>query len=227
MANDPKGDPRLVILDTQYRMRPLICNLISALMYNNTLKTLLKRDDRRITPPPYPFDNTLTIIDTSDLWPFESQNAFYSRFNLMHALLVRNLAWYFGQRSYIQGGEDLGICTPYAAQAKLIHKLLAGENLDRHVQVGTVHRFQGDERGTIILEIPEGHGGAWNIGQFIQGEPPAHTGARLMNVAVSRARDHLIVMANLTYLDRRLPGASLLRSMLYDMQRIFPPSPKL
>ena len=35
-----------------------------------------------------PYDGALTIIDTSDLWPFESVNAFKSRFNLMHALLA-------------------------------------------------------------------------------------------------------------------------------------------
>jgi ssDNA-binding Zn-finger/Zn-ribbon topoisomerase 1 len=136
----------------------------------------------------------------------------------MHALLIRNLAWHFKQQGYIRGVADLGICTPYAAQAKLIQKLLAGESLDRHIQVGTVHRFQGDERRTVVLEVSESHGGARSLGQFIQGVPPLHSGARLMNVAVSRAQDHLIVMANLTYLDRRLPGASLLRSILYDMQ---------
>src|SRR5262249_42573232 len=43
-------------------------------------------------------------------------------------------------------------------------------------------------------------------------------GARLINVAVSRAKSHLIVLANLTYLDRLLPSASLLRGILYDMQ---------
>jgi ssDNA-binding Zn-finger/Zn-ribbon topoisomerase 1 len=218
MADAPESDPRLVMLDTQYRMRSPICNLISGPMYNNKLKTQVERDNKEVAPPPYPFDETLTIIDTSDLWPFESQNAFYSRFNLMHTLLVRNLAWHFDQKGSIKGVEDLGICTPYAAQAKLIHKLLAGANLDRHMQVGTVHRFQGDEHRIVVLEVPEGHGGAGYIGQFIQGVPPSHTGARLMNVAVSRARDHLIVMANLTYLDRRLPGTSLLRSILYDMQ---------
>jgi hypothetical protein len=218
MADTPETDTRLVMLDTQYRMRAPICNLISGPMYNNTLKTWVGRDDGSVAPLPGSFDEPLTIIDTSDLWPFESQTASGSRFNLMHGLLIRNLAWYFAQEGYVEGVKDLGICTPYTAQAKLIHKLLAGESLDRHIQVGTVHRFQGDERRTVVFEVPESHGGARNIGLFIQGLPPSHSGARLMNVAVSRAQDHLIVMANLTYLDRRLPSASLLRSILYDMQ---------
>ncbi len=39
-----------------------------------------------------------------------------------------------------------------------------------------------------------------------------------MNVAISRAKNHLIVVANLTHLDRLLPSASLLRGVLYDIQ---------
>ena len=39
-----------------------------------------------------------------------------------------------------------------------------------------------------------------------------------MNVAVSRARCRLFIMANLTYLDKELPSKSLLRSILFDMQ---------
>lgn len=218
MAEEPAADGRLVMLDTQYRMRLPICNLISGPMYDNQLTTWAGMDKRGVTPLPSSFDQALTIIDTSDLWPFETQNAFYSRFNLMHALLVRNLAWHFHDEGCIESYESLGICTPYAAQAKLIQKLLAGEGLDHPVQVGTVHRFQGDERHTVVLEIPESHGGAQYLGQFIQGIPPTHIGARLLNVAVSRAQDHLIVMANLTYLDKKLPSTSLLRSMLYEMQ---------
>jgi ssDNA-binding Zn-finger/Zn-ribbon topoisomerase 1 len=115
--------------------------------------------------------------------------------------------------------KRLGICTPYAAQAKLIQQLLEGEGLENLITAGTVHRYQGDESRMMVLDIPESHGGAWNVGQFVQGVPPRHIGARLLNVAVSRAQSHLVVIANLTYLDRRLPSSSLLRSILYDMQK--------
>ena len=87
------------------------------------------------------------------------------------------------------------------------------------ITTGTVHRFQGDERRIMLLEIPESHGGFWALGRLIQGLPPEHEGARLMNVAISRAMDHLIVLANLTYLDKKLPSLSLLRSILYEMQK--------
>ncbi len=215
----PADDARMVMLDTQHRMDKAICGLISEPMYGGLLETAADKEAPQSTrKPPPPYDGTLTIIDTSDLWPFESVNAFFSRFNLMHALLARNLAWHLHRRGYIQTKQDLAICTPYAAQARLINKLLDGENLGSLVQVGTVHSFQGDERDAIVLELPEGHGGARMLGQFLQGVPPKQIGARLINVAVSRARNHLIALANLTYLDRLLPSASLLRGILYDMQ---------
>lgn len=219
LDNPHADDARMVMLDTQYRMDRVICELISEPMYSGRLRTDAEQE-RTLGNPPSPYDGTLTIIDTSDLWPFESVNAFFSRFNLMHALLARNLAWHFNRQGYIGANTDLAICTPYAAQSKLIRKFLDGEGLGTLVQVGTVHSFQGDERNTIVLELPESYGGARMLGQFLQGVPPKQVGARLINVAVSRAQSHLIVLANLTYLDRLLPSASLLRGILYDMQRM-------
>lgn len=212
--------PRLMVLDTQYRMSREICELIAEPMYGNRLKTYPGREPIFGRAPPAPFEKTLTIIDTSDLWPFESRDAFFSRFNMMHALLTRNLAWHLKQSGVIEDNRDLGICTPYAAQARMIRKLLEGEGLDRFVQAGTVHRYQGDERRIVLLEIPESHGGPWPpLGQFVQGAPPDHVGARLINVAITRAQQHLVVLANLTYLDKHLPSLSLLRGILHKMQQ--------
>ena len=213
------GAPDLMMLTDQHRMHSEICDLISKPMYEGRLSTAAGRETVEGQSPPEPFDRALTIIDTSALSPFESQNAFFSRFNMLHALLARNLVWHLQQEGVIGSPLDLGICTPYAAQARLIQKLLEGDGLDEFVHAGTVHRFQGDERRMVLLEIPESRGGFWALGQFVQGVPPTHVGARLINVAVSRAQEHLVVLANLTYLDRRLPSHSLLRSILHDMQQ--------
>jgi AAA domain/Topoisomerase DNA binding C4 zinc finger/PLD-like domain len=220
LNNAKAKDPRMVMLDEQHRMDEQICQLISQPMYGGRLRTAPGRRPDASAIPPEPFNKTLTIVDTSDLWPFESVNAFFSRYNLMHSLLVRNLAWHFENTGYVREGGDLAICTPYAAQARLIRKLLDAEKAGDCVQAGTVHRFQGDERNAIILEIPESHGGERRLGQFVQGVPPSEVGARLMNVALSRAKNHLIVLANLTYLDQNLPSESLLRDVLYRMQKL-------
>ena len=216
---DKDNAPDRKMLNTQYRMRPEICDLISGQMYDHNLKTAPERKTPSGDLPPNPFERPLTIIDTSELWPFESQNAFFSRFNLLHALLVRNLVWHFQQNAVTKKKDDLGICTPYSAQARLIQKLIEGGRLDEFAETGTVHRFQGDERRIMLLEIPESYGGYWALGQFVQGVPRNDVGARLINVAVSRAKEQFVVLANLTYLDKRLPSKALLRSILHEMQQ--------
>lgn len=209
-----------LMLEEQYRMEETICDLIKWSMYKGKLKTSLNKNNESCSVHILtPFDQTFTIVDTSDLWPFETVTAFKSRFNLMHALLARNLAWHLCRSGGVEKQGIVGICTPYAAQAKLIEKLLEGEKLGEIIQAGTVHLYQGDERHMMVLDIPESHGGGWGLGQFVQGLPPEHIGARLLNVAVSRAEQHLAIIANVTYLDKRLPSSSLLRSIIFDMQK--------
>jgi AAA domain/PLD-like domain len=215
---DDKPDPRCAMLNLQYRMAEPICGLIAGPMYQNKLKTIDGRVPRPGPLATQPIDRALTIVDTSKLWPFESRNAFHSRFNLLHALLIRNLALLLKDTGFIVGGSDLGICTPYAAQAKLLRGMLVDHRLDGLVAAGTVHRYQGDEKRMLILDVPESIGGNRSIGLFIQGVPPEHVGARIINVAASRAQEYLVVIANLTYLEDRLPSTAQLRHILYDIQ---------
>ena len=209
--------PGLVMLTTQFRMHSEICGLIAGPMYEGKLRTSPARKKVPGHLPPNPFEKPLTIIDTSDLGPVESRDK-GSRLNKLHALLVRNFVRHLRQNGVIETNHDLGICTPYSAQARHIQKLLKEDSPDNLVQCGTVHRFQGDERRIVLLEIPES-GGHRNLGQFVQGVPPDHIGARLINVAVSRAQEHFVVLANLTHLDKRLPSRSLLRSILHKMEQ--------
>ena len=210
--------PGLIMLTTQYRMHPEICGLISEPMYEGKLRTSPARKKVLGRLPPNPFEKPLTIIDTSDLRPVESHNASFSRLNKLHALLVSNFVRHLRLNGVVETNHDLGICTPYAAQARHIQKLLKENSPDNLVHCGTVHRFQGDERRIVLLEIPES-GGRRAIGQFVQGVPPDHVGARLISVAVSRAQEHFVVLANLTHLDKRLPSNSLLRSILHKIEQ--------
>ena len=210
----------LVMLDTQYRMHPVICALVAGPMYDGKLSTGRSRNPISDRAPPVPFETPLTIVDTSELHPFEDADAKRSRFNLLHAILTERLVTLLRREGVIASEHDLGIITPYAAQARLIETFIRTEDgTGPPVQVGTVHKFQGDERRLTIFEIPESLGGRPGLGVFLQGDPPSHTGARLINVAITRAQDHLIIIANLGHLDAHLPSDALLRRILHDMQR--------
>ncbi|WP_018139200.1 MULTISPECIES: AAA domain-containing protein [unclassified Thioalkalivibrio] len=209
-------DERVVMLDEQYRMDPAICGLISGLFYRGQLRTGDR--EKKEKAPPDPFAGPLTVIDTSRIWPFAARDRVKSRFNMMHALAARNLCRYLKREGFIEGTTDLGICTPYAAQAKLFRKILSGEGLGDSIAAGTVHRYQGDEKNMMLLDLVDSVGDP-NAGIFLQATAMADAGAKLFNVAVSRAENHLVVLANLTYLDEKLPCDAYLREILYEMQR--------
>ena len=134
------GAPDLRMLTTQFRMHPEICGLISGPMYEDELRTSPARKKVPGHLPPNPFEKPLTIIDTSDLGPIESQDE-GSRFNKLHALLVRNFVRHLRLNGVVETNHDLGICTPYSAQARQIQKLLKEDSPDDLVHCGTVHRF--------------------------------------------------------------------------------------
>src|SRR4030067_638508 len=205
---------RTVMLDEQYRMDEHICKIISSRMYKGKLQTSSSRTSDG-PKPPEPFNSAITVIDTSTIMPFSHRDPFQSRYNLMHALAVRNLCLEFKRNGLVRSGF-MGICTPYTAQATMVKKILEGSGLD-FVETGTVHRYQGDETTVMVLDIPDSFGEK-NAGIFLQADQAEDDGAKLFNVAISRAKNHLIVFANLVYLDGKLTNHAVLRGMLADLQ---------
>jgi superfamily I DNA and/or RNA helicase len=84
----------------------------------------------------------------------------------------------------------LGVCTPFAAQRDVLKKLIE----DSDVVVGTVHRYQGDQKSSMIIDIPDSLGERY-VSLFAQAGGPDDAGAKLFNVAVSRAMHHIIFVA--------------------------------
>ncbi len=208
---------RTAMLEEQHRMSSGICGLISPRMYRNRLSTAEGRKRRTYPVLPPPFDSELVIVDTSPIQPFVNRHG-SSRFNLMNALVVRNLSRFFRDAGFATEANRFGICTPFAAQKELLQRVLKGFGLDeRHIGAGTVHRYQGDEKIAMVIDIPDSLGER-NVGMFAQAEHPDDGGAKLFNVAVSRAKAHLIFIANLDYLDRKLPGNAFLREILHAAQ---------
>ena len=83
--------------------------------------------------------------------------------------------------------KDLAILTPYRAQGNYIKQQLRKAGIS--VTVGTVHVLQGDEREIVILSTVCTSGE-----EFLRS--PLLSNKKLINVAVSRAKKHLIVVGN-------------------------------
>ena len=109
----------------------------------------------------------------------------------------------------------MGVTSPYRYQTLLIKDALKELNLT-NVTCGTVHRFQGDQKNIIIYDIPDSHGEF--PGKFIKATTIAEDGAKVMNVAMSRPKDILIIFANLEFLNQNLQETSILRKIIFDIQ---------
>lgn len=204
-------------LNKQYRMNKVLCSLINENFYpDNQLETC------RLTHQPdngFPFGKTnLLYVNTASLHPWAAcKMGTYSRYNLLHAILVRNFVSHLVKRGFFDPSNDdnqkIGVISPYAAQANLLKHLL-DEQFDKRGSrfTATVHSFQGNEKDVIVLELADSIGVAPS--KFVKAVSVEEDGARLMNVALSRARDHVILIANFDYLKEKLsPDSIVVRSL--------------
>ena len=185
------------LLTVQYRMNEDIMAFPSRWFYHGQLQAATDVAHRQVSP----LDTPLTWLDTSALTYEERQGRNMSLSNSQEARLVTHTL-----RDYIEmispqrvesERTDFGIITPYRGQARLIRRLLKMQHyfrkLKRHITVGTVDGFQGQERDVIVISLVRDNADG-NIG-FLRD-------LRRMNVAITRARMKLIIVGNAETLSR-------------------------
>lgn len=209
--------PHLVALGTQYRMREPICALINELFYSDhPLRTSprVKRRTGRFRLGTAP----LLYVDTAPFHPWTALRAgTYSRYNLFHALLVRNIVLHLAETGFLppagEPNDAVGAVAPYAAQARLIQALLDDRLGARAAGIGaTVHRFQGNEKQVMLLDLTDSLGA--KLGRFLRATRLEEDGARLLNVAASRARHHVVLLGNFEYLRKKAPRDGFVRRLV-------------
>ncbi|MEE8572818.1 MAG: AAA domain-containing protein [Gemmatimonadota bacterium] len=194
---DPQ-DELCSMLREQYRMAPPIRDLVSELFYGGRLVDAPAVSARPASLPP------LVLVDTEKLSP-KVERSEGSRANPIHLEIVLQLLELLGRR----GATDVGIVTPYRLQARRILSQVRsrlGRIAPRGLEVATIHRFQGREKSVVILDTVDAPpGGSWFLNEARNRDFPC-----LLNVALSRSRDALIVVGTSVGLSRSLPATSLL-----------------
>ena len=209
----------LIALRDQYRMRKPISDLISETFYpEHTLRTVAEKTDK-----PTPWGNEPFIFfDTTSLEPESSTVNGKSRRNLMHALTVQAIA----EKLFEDGWElkstakkSFGVITPYAKQSSFIESLLTTDP-DKHIKGGisTVHRFQGNERDLMIIDLTKvASDSEPNLGSFIGHPDPLAPENAMWNVAISRARQHVIIVGDFATLERN--SSALISQLVVKMKK--------
>jgi hypothetical protein len=209
--------PHLVALRTQYRMREPICEVINGLFYADHPL----RSDPSVSRGGGGFplgESPLLYVDTAPFHPWTGLRVgTYSRYNLLHALLVRNIVLHLADTGFLppagEPNDAVGAVAPYASQARLIQALIEDRLGARAAGIaGTVHRFQGNEKAAIVLDLTDSLGA--RLGRFLQAVRIEEDGARLLNVATSRARHHVVLVGNFEYLRAKAPGDAIVRRLI-------------
>ena len=195
------------LLTVQYRMNSNIMAFPSRWFYHGRLQAAPEAADRQVSP----LDTPLTWIDTSELsgTPGTSGASGFSEHrtrtgSISNAdearLVIHTLRDYIEMVSpqKIESERiDFGVITPYRGQARLIRRLLKMQHyfrrLKRHITVGTVDGFQGQERDVIVISL---------VRDNVEGNIGFLRDLRRMNVAITRARMKLIIIGNAQTLSR-------------------------
>lgn len=198
---DVLGEEEAVMLRVQYRMHPAIGELVSEAFYEGKLRhhASTQRNASVAARDPYPGRALIVCRPGTDGCRRSVDGR--SRENPKSASLAVELA----AKSIRVGILDPAIITPYAAQSRLIGRILADSGLES-ASCATVHRFQGHERDVIIFDAVD-----------TEPLPPGLLTSRLVeaanliNVSISRARGKLILIADVAYFRTRAPDAPITR----------------
>lgn len=220
-----QGDepPGLAVLTEQYRMAAGISAMVSQLFYqdrvvvHDSVRRRPAREDR--------FGNSsLYLVDSADLTPRTLYEPRRRRRTPEHAEIVARLV-----DSLLEDDPSLasiGIVAPYRDQVRLISQRLGRRR--SWITVSTVHGLQGGEADVVIMDLVDCPG----TGPLTYLNAPArdlsHDGARMLNVAASRARERLFVVADLGFLldklNRNSIGWMFLKYLDGEAQRVDPVS---
>lgn len=164
-------------LDEHYRCHPEIARFFNGQFYGNTLRVLT--DVSSGAPA-----RGLVLVDVPGVTERGPRG---SAFNAAEASAV--VEWI---ATNARPGQTIGVVTPFALQARTIGDLLSRDSrtCELPVTVGTSHRLQGDERDVVLFSTVLSSGARGSTAHWVESE------RNLVNVAVSRARQTLVVVAD-------------------------------
>ncbi len=189
----------IVRFTEQRRMPQVISDFASQHFYNNQLRTCSENRSLYAQHREPLFQRSLAFVDTSGL-PFDQRKeekreaseswGIVGFFNRAEARLIARIA-----ALYEQEGMDWVIIVPYRAQAHLIIQQLS-YRIEAHTfkleeRVATVDSFQGGERDKVIYGFTRSnkYGGIGFLKEL-----------RRLNVAITRARQQLVLIGDLSTL---------------------------
>ncbi|MFQ5889414.1 MAG: AAA domain-containing protein [Gemmatimonadota bacterium] len=206
----PAGEPALpserdrlcAMLVEQYRMAPPIRALVSDVFYGGRLRDAAEVARRPLAAAP------LVLVDTTTLRP-SVVRAEGSRSNPKHLEVLLRLLEILARR----GLSDVAVVAPYRVHIRRLASLARGRLgpvAPRQLEISTIHRFQGREKAVVVFDTVDAPPArSWFLNERRNPDFP-----RLLNVALSRSREMLVLVGGVDGLRRTLPPNALLHRVI-------------
>ena len=180
------------LLDISFRMCGPICRFVGELFYEGMLKTGRTDAESGIwcENPLYSYDSPVVLCNVED----DGEQTSEKEADIISRIIIQ-----YCQEMNLQP-QDIGVIAPFRAQVSLIRrKLRKMGDMDtegyKRVSIDTVDKMQGQEREVIIYSMTAGKMEYMNeMGEFL-------FNPNKLNVAFSRARSKLILVANVHHLE--------------------------
>lgn len=191
--DDIEATPAAVhVLSEQRRMHPDVCRVVSEFQYGGTLTTAAETASRESHLPSLIAEHSRAIwyvldAEDVDLAEIRADRGPGNR-SWIRSITSSVLKKLFSDVD-VKTSNGLFI-SPYKAQAQAISQLLASRGMTTW-ESSTVHSQQGSEANIVIFDTVNAGSGSWPFDEW----------KRLINVALSRAREAIIVLASRDEMD--------------------------
>jgi len=184
MESLPRGRADVLMLTEHFRSNPQIIGFSNRHIYLQRLE--IKKDPNRGLRLPFP--SGVHVIDVPGT--AERGNNERSWVNYPEAEKVIELVQHLKQDSR---SFSLGVVTPFTAHKEFLRSRLDQLGLTAEVLVDTANGFQGDERDVMIFSPVVAPGITSSACRWVESPP------NLVNVAITRAREALFIVADIEY----------------------------
>lgn len=201
--------------DTQYRLRSDLARVISNIFYEGRLKSdpLIEEVD----------SNSVALVDSSKYGPYILQDGVERGFRPSNEVHLKLIEQSVRKLTLKYADDAIGVIVPFRSSVYSVRNHLREKGY-RYVEVGTIHTFQGREKQVIIFdtvmsgELQNGKLRHYSVRPFDENKNGLSV-PRLLNVAFSRSKELLVVIADMKHVNQ-VYGNKFLGKLLGSIKEI-------
>jgi len=214
--------PITTFLNKQYRLNQDLADVLSTVFYEGRLDTSSSDTPNELSDGKAE-RTTVNVIDSTKYGTRlrqKDEGRGFSPVNEVHLMLILKIVKRLVINNHVPM-DQIGVIVPFRNTVYDVRRALYAEGYEL-VEVGTIHTFQGREKQVIIFDTVmsgEQQGGRkrhYSVRPFDEDKNGLSV-PRLLNVAFSRSKDRLVILADMDHINKIYPDKYLGR-LLHEFQ---------